>query len=131
MVGDEISRSWDAEYKEILDTPRLSREQVAASLVDLKERIGGQFEVVECTNERITLCNRMCPFGDAVKGRPSMCELTRTVFGRITANNLGYAGVCLKETIADGSNQCKVVINLNPGAKTVLSDDHEFFGDPG
>jgi len=35
------------------------------------------------------------------------------VFGKITADNLGYASVELAETIAAGHTRCKVVVHLD------------------
>jgi predicted ArsR family transcriptional regulator len=93
---------------------RLSRDQVTDVLVDLKRRIQGDFFVVEESEDKIVLGNRRCPFGELVKDRPSLCMMTSNVFGYIAAQNLGYAGVELKETIALGHPGCTVVVHLKP-----------------
>lgn len=87
---------------------------VAALLIDLKDRIGGRFHVVEATSERITLRGVQCPFGDAVRGRSSMCLMTLSVFGQIAADALGYARVAVPQSIAQGHAGCLVIIELNP-----------------
>lgn len=109
-VGDEIDR----DYRRALGLDTLDRDRVAEVLVDLKRRIGGDFEVVEADEDRIVLINRACPFGDRVRGRPSLCMMTSNVFGTIAAENLGFAKVTLEETIAEGDGGCRVVVHLRP-----------------
>jgi predicted ArsR family transcriptional regulator len=114
VVGAAMGEHIDAEYRRALSVERLSRAQVAAVLVDLKRRIHGDFFVIEQTEDRVVLGNRACPFGDLVLGRPSLCMMTSNVFGSIAAENLGYAGVELENTIAQGHAGCRVVVHLRP-----------------
>jgi predicted ArsR family transcriptional regulator len=114
VVGAAVGEHIDAEYRRALAVERLSRHQVAEVLVDLKRRIKGEFYVVEETEDRIVLGNRACPFGDLVHDRPSLCMMTSNVFGYIAAENLGYAGVELERTIAQGHPGCRVVVHLRP-----------------
>lgn len=131
VVGQRIGDQLDKEYRHALALPRLSREQVAEVLVDLKRRIQGDFYVIEQDEERIVLGNRACPFGDKVVGRPSMCMMTSNVFGAITAENLGYAKVALQKTIAAGDRGCRVVIWLRPVPEAAAADGREYFRSPG
>ncbi len=112
VVGQTMARQINQEYKSALKLSRLSREQVAEVLVDLKKRIKGDFYVIEQSDEKIVFGNRVCPFGDKVIDRPSMCMMTSNVFGSIAADNLGYAKVELQETIANGDSRCRVVVYL-------------------
>ncbi|MEK0084046.1 methanogen output domain 1-containing protein [Benzoatithermus flavus] len=114
VVGAAIGEQIDAEYKRALRVERLDRAQVARVLVDLKRRIQGDFFVIEEDATKIVLGNRACPFGELVAGRPSLCMMTSNVFGRIVAENLGYARVELPETIARGHSGCRVVVHLVP-----------------
>jgi predicted ArsR family transcriptional regulator len=114
VVGQRMGRAMDSEYREALGIDQLTREQVADVLVDLKRRIHGDFYIVEQDDEKIVLGNRACPFAEKVVGRPAMCMMTSNVFGSIAAENLGYAKVELRETIATGSPQCRVVVHLKP-----------------
>ncbi len=116
VVGAAMGEYIDKEYRRVLAVEHLSREQVSAVLVDLKHRIRGDFFVVEEAEDRIVLGNRACPFGEMVLGRPSLCMMTSNVFGSIAAQNLGYAGISLEETIAEGHSGCRVVIHLRPSA---------------
>ncbi|MCZ9341925.1 methanogen output domain 1-containing protein, partial [Streptomyces sp. TRM76130] len=63
-------------YLKALGTDRLTGEQVAEALVDLKRRINGDFYVIEHDETKIVLGNRMCPFAEKVVGRESMCMMT-------------------------------------------------------
>lgn len=127
VVGQRIGEWIDAEYKQALGTAQLNPTQVAEVLVDLKRRIQGDFHVIEANETRIVLGNRACPFGDKVLERPSMCMMTSNVFGTIAAQNLGRARVVLKQTIADGSPTCRVVVHLKPGPEADAADGREYF----
>lgn len=126
VVGQRIGDQIDQSYKEALGTSRLPREQVADVLVDLKRRIQGDFYVVEQDDAKIVLGNRACPFGDKVIGRSSMCMMTSNVFGVIAAENLGYAKVELRETIARGDAGCRVVVHLKPTAAAQAAEGREY-----
>ena len=114
VVGRRIGNWIDTAYRGALDTDRLTREQVAQVLVDLKARISGQFVLTESNDQRLEYVNTQCPFEDKVLGRESMCMMTSNVFGSIAADNLGYAKVELPETIARGDGRCRVLVHLDP-----------------
>lgn len=127
IVGASIGRQIDAAYKTGTGADTLTRDQIAAVLVDLKRRIEGDFYIIDANEERIVLGNRACPFGKYVEGRPSLCMMTSNVFGTIAATNLGYANVVIEEAIARGDAGCRVVINLvQPDA---APEGREYFAD--
>ena len=127
VVGQNMGRQIDSDYRKALGTKRLDREQVAQVLVDLKARINGDFYVIEQDDEKIVLGNRACPFGDKVIGRPALCMMTSNVFGSIAAENLGYAKVELRETIAMGDAGCRVVVHLRPTEAADAALGREYF----
>ena len=108
VVGTRVGEMIGAEYRAALGQEQLDAGTVAAVLVDLKRRIEGDFFLIEATDEKLVLGNRACPFAEKVIGRPSLCMMTSNVFGRIAADNLGYARVVLEETIAQGAPGCRV-----------------------
>lgn len=114
IVGDTMGEEIGTSYRQSLQVENLNKEQVAACLVDLKRRIGGEFYIIEESDEEIVFGNNACPFGQYVEGRPSLCMMTSNVFGRIAADNLGYANVRIDEAIANGDRGCRVVIRLKP-----------------
>lgn len=116
VVGQRIGDAVNGEYRTALQVKSLTREQVAGVLVDLKRRIGGDFFIVSQDDEKIVLGNRVCPFGDKVLGRSSLCMMTSNVFGVIAAENLGYSRVCIEEAIARGDTGCRIVVYLKPDA---------------
>ena len=130
LVGQRIGDDINAQYREALSVSRLDRGQVAAVLTNLKQRIEGEFRVVEEHDDRIVFGNSRCPFGDAVIGRPSLCMMTSNVFGVIAAQNLGYAKVELGETIATGASGCTVTVFLDDNAAARDADGREYFGQP-
>ncbi len=127
VVGQRIGDQINADYRQALQAPQLTRPQVADVLVDLKRRIQGDFSVLAQDDERIVLANRRCPFGDKVLGRPSMCMMTSNVFGVIAAENLGQAKVSLEATIADGAPGCRVVVYLQPSAAAQAAPGRDYF----
>jgi predicted ArsR family transcriptional regulator len=127
VVGQAMGTAIDRDYRAALQVDRLSREQVAEVLVDLKRRIQGDFYVIEENEERIVLGNRACPFAEKVLDRPAMCMMTSNVFGVIAAENLGYGKVVLERTIAAGDRECRVVVHLRRGADADASPGREYF----
>lgn len=128
-VGGQIGQWIDGSYREALGQSELTPEQVAKVCVDLKDRIGGDFYLISMDEDGMVFGNRRCPFGDYVAGRTSLCMMTSNVFGRITADNLGYARVELDETIARGDPGCRVVVRLKPPDETD-GDGQEYYQDP-
>lgn len=127
VVGGAIGEQIDADYRKALAVDKLDRDQVASVLVDLKRRINGDFYIIEEREDRIILGNRRCPFGEYVDGRPSLCMMTSNVFGRITADNLGYARVEVEESIAQGHGGCRIAVYLKP-SEDVAPTAREYFG---
>jgi predicted ArsR family transcriptional regulator len=127
VVGQRVGENINEQYKAALQVSQLSREQVAAVLVDLKRRILGTFELVEESDEKLVFHNRNCPFEEKVEGRPSMCMMTSNVFGAIAAENLGYAKVELQKTIAKGDGHCQVVVYLRSTEESSAAEGREYF----
>lgn len=127
VVGQSMGKQIDRNYRDALRLPALSREQVAAVLVDLKQRIQGDFYIVEQDDGHIVLRTRSCPFEDKVAGQKALCMMTSNVFGSIAADNLGYAKVELRQTIAEGARECEVAIHLLIGEQTDAIEGREYF----
>lgn len=127
VVGQNMGRQMDRDYRRALGVEKLDRETIAEVLVDLKARIHGDFRVIEQSDDRIVLGNRACPFAEKVIGRPALCMMTSNVFGSIAAENLGYAKVELRETIATGHPECRVVVHLRPTAAADAGLGREYF----
>jgi predicted ArsR family transcriptional regulator len=127
VVGQNMGRQIDQDYKMALGVSQLTQTQVADVLIDLKRRIQGDFYIIEQTDEKIVLGNRACPFAEKVSDRPTMCMMTSNVFGSIAAQNLGYAKVELQETIATGAPRCQVVVYLKPTPEAEASYGREYF----
>ena len=128
VVGQHIGTQINQMYQQEMRLPKLSREQVANILVDLKRRINGSFVIESQDDSKIIFVNNDCPFAEKVKDRQSLCMMTSNVFGVIAADNLGYAKVDLEKTIAQGDHQCRVVIYLNPDSEeTTAAGGREYF----
>ena len=128
LVGQHMGDWINALYTKELGVSKLNPQQVAEVLADLKQRIHGNFSIVEQDSGKIVLQSTSCPFEDQVVDRPSMCMMTSNVFGVITAANLGYAKVTLEETIAARCGQCRVVIYLHLGPEADAAQGREYYG---
>ncbi len=126
VVGQRVGEELDRRYKAALQVENLTRQQVADVLVDLKRRIQGDFYILEEHEDRIVLANRACPYAEKVVGRPSLCMMTSNVFGAIAAENLGYAKVELKRTIAQGAPDCLVVLYLKQSPESEAAEGREY-----
>lgn len=127
LVGQNVGEWINEAYRRAMGVPALSLAQVADVLVDMKARIGADFEVVGHTDGKIVLDNPDCPFGDKVVDRPSMCMMTSNVFGLITAENLGYAKVVIEKSIAWGDSRCRVIVYLRPSDEANAASGREYF----
>ncbi|MET7362295.1 methanogen output domain 1-containing protein [Streptomyces sp. NPDC005562] len=129
LVSQTLGADINRQYAKALSADRLDLGQVAKVMVDLKRRLGGDFFVIEENEQRIVLGNRVCPFGEKVVGRPSMCMMTSNLFGTIASENLGYARVELDKTIARWDVGCRVVVHLRPPCEADQSTGREYYGD--
>lgn len=127
VVGQTMGERLDKEYRTALGVSSLTREQLTHVLIDLKRRIQGDFYLVELSDDKIVLGNRACPFAKMVADRKSMCMMTSNIFGSITAENLGYAGVELQKTIAAGDPECRVVVHLKEDVVPQVGEAREYF----
>jgi len=126
VVGQRLADDIDGQYRRALNVERLSREQVADVLVDLKRRIEGDFYVIEENEDRIVLGNRKCPFEQEVLGRPVVCMLTSNMFGAIAAENLGYVKVAIEKAISRGDAECRIVLHLRVTPESQAVDGREY-----
>lgn len=127
VVGRRVGAWLNDAYRDVLGVETLDRDRVAAVLLDLKARIGGEFTLVDADEQRLEYTNTRCPFEEKVLGRESMCMMTSNVFGLIAAENLGYAKVELAETIARGDGRCRVLVHLDAEHGAEVSG-REYFG---
>lgn len=118
-IGERISDIYDTGHA-------VTKSYIAQILVDLKDRIGGDFRVVEITGDKIILTNSRCPFGDRVIGKTSLCMMTTNVFGHVVADRNGYAHVRVAESIAENGNHCSVTVTLDANSADT-SQGTEFF----
>lgn len=126
-IAARLGADLERQYKAALSVQHLNRNQLIAVLIDLKNRAGGDFSLTGQDEDRLVFENRACPLGHAASNHPSLCMLTSNIFGRMTANAVGYAAVDLERTIAKGDSDCRVVVNLKrtePGP-----DTREYFRD--
>lgn len=128
LVGQRMGEWINRLYTRELGVTTLNRQQVAAVLADLKQRIHGNFSLIREDNDMIVLHSDSCPFEDEVLDRPSMCMMTSNVFGVIAATNLGYAKVVIKESIAARCGRCQVFVYLQQGPEADAAQGREYFG---
>ncbi|WP_238547790.1 methanogen output domain 1-containing protein [Meridianimarinicoccus roseus] len=112
VVGARLGDAINAMYKERANTSRIPIADVPGILVDLKARLDGDFSVESVDEDKIVLVNARCPFGEKVRGRPSLCMMTSNVFGTIVADSNGYAKVQVEKAIARGDAGCRVIVHL-------------------
>ena len=122
-MGDYLNQLYLTTFKRT----RLTVYEIVFSIIDLKARIDCDFYLKAKMPDKIVLGNTRCPFGEHVADRPSLCMMTSNVFGRIAAENLGYAKVEIEQAIARGHPECHIVIHLShkSGEK---AEGIEYFG---
>ena len=91
----------------------LDPNQYADLIIEIKNRIGGQFERGPGEAGSVRVINHRCPFGDQVEEAPELCRMTSSVFGAIAARSFGYAKVELHKRIATRDGCCDVRVWLD------------------
>jgi hypothetical protein len=86
-------------------------------IVDLKNSIGGHFEIVSVKSDHVVVRAKECPFGSFVKDAPHLCNMTSSVFGGIAARKFGYGKIVLRKRIALGDPHCEVSIYFQPDGR--------------
>ncbi|WP_349407396.1 methanogen output domain 1-containing protein [Pseudalkalibacillus sp. SCS-8] len=91
-----------------------SVDRYAEVIVDLKNSIGGHFQIDEVHDDHVIVKAKDCPFGEVVKDAPHLCMMTSSVFGGIAARRFGFGKVNLRKRIATGDSGCEVAIYFKP-----------------
>ena len=127
VVGQRMGSEIEGYYKEALNVSKLNKKQISEVLLNLKTRINGDFYIIESDENKVVFGNNVCPFGEKVKDRPSLCMMTSNVFGTITSSNNGYAKVVLDKTIAQGDSGCHVTVYFNATDEANQADGREYY----
>lgn len=105
-------------------------DQYADIIINIKNRIGGNFSRASSEQGIIRVVNSSCPFGCSVREAPELCRMTASVFGGIAARNFGYGKVELRKRIALNDDYCEVCIYTNPvDAENKPGDEYHSEGD--
>ncbi len=108
----------------------ITPEEYAAVILNIKNRIGGEFSREPSDPGVIRVRNERCPFGETVSQAPELCRMTASVFGAIAARNFGYAKVELRKRIATGDGSCDVCVYTDRDmAKDKHGDEYQYTGD--
>jgi DNA-binding NtrC family response regulator len=115
QLGLTASGCFETAYRQELaqDGP-LDHGKYADMIVEIKNKIGGNFARASREPGMVRVVNTRCPFGDAVMQAPELCKMTSSVFGGIAARNFGYAKVILDKRIAVGNGMCEARIYTDP-----------------
>ncbi|MDQ4076628.1 MAG: PAS domain S-box protein, partial [Chloroflexota bacterium] len=127
-VGLSMGAAIEQEYKRFwqIDRP-LTVDEYAHVIVDLKQKIKGNFSLVSKAHDRVVVRTTSCPFDDFVRRAPSLCFMTSSVFGGIAARNFGYAKVALHKRIALGDPGCYVTVYLQRTPEAEQAIGKEYF----
>ncbi|MEX2375611.1 MAG: ATP-binding protein [Dehalococcoidia bacterium] len=127
-VGLSMGAAMEAEYKRFwgIDRP-FTVDEYAHVIVDLKQKIQGNFSLIGSGEDYVEVETTSCPFEDFVKQSPSLCFMTSSVFGGIAARNFGYAKVVLHKRIALGDPGCHVTVHLKPTDAAKAAVGREYF----
>jgi hypothetical protein len=126
-VGLSMGAAIEEEYKRFWGIDRcLTLDEYAHVIVDLKQKIQGNFSLVSKDAFKVVVRTTSCPFDTLVRQSPSLCFMTSSVFGGIAARNFGYAKVVLHQRIALGDPGCYVTIHLQrtPEAQMALGKEY-------
>jgi DNA-binding NtrC family response regulator len=108
----------------------INSDQYADVIINIKNRIGGNFSRASSPPGVIRVVNTRCPFGDNVRDAPELCRMTASVFGGIAARNFGYGKVVMNKRIALNDGCCDISIYTDSkSAGDQVGDEYYFEGD--
>lgn len=128
QLGLGASSCFEEAYRKAnaLEGP-LDHETYADLIVEIKNRIGGNFSRATSEPGVVRVASTRCPFGDGVKNTPSLCQMTASVFGGIAARNFGFAKVVLHQRIACNDPTCEVSVVTDPAiADRYQGDEYHY-----
>jgi PAS domain S-box-containing protein len=129
-VGLSMGAAIEAEYKRFWQLDRaFTLDEYAHVIVDLKQKINGNFSLVSKDPTKVVVRTTSCPFDDFVRQSPSLCFMTSSVFGGIAARNFGYAKTVLHKRIALGDPGCYVTVYLQRTAEAEAAVGKEYAPD--
>lgn len=126
-VGLSMGAAIEEEYKHFWGIDRsFTLDEYAHVIVDLKQKIQGNFTLVSKDPLKVVVRTTSCPFDTLVRQSPSLCFMTSSVFGGIAARNFGYAKVVLHQRIALGDPGCYVTVYLQrtPEAQAAIGKEY-------
>src|SRR5579875_3142766 len=127
-VGLSMGDAIEEEYKRFWGIDRsFTLDEYAHVIVDLKQKIQGNFSLVSKDPQKVVVRTTSCPFDSLVHQSPSLCFMTSSVFGGIAARNFGYAKVVLHQRIALGDDGCYVSVYLQPTPEAEAAVGKEYF----
>jgi len=127
VVAQHMGTQINNDYRAALNLSKIPHAQIAKVLVDFKQRIQGDFYIIEESQRKIVLGNRVCPFAEKVIGRSSLCMMTSNIFGVVAAENSDYSKVVLEKTIAQGDKECRIVIYFSADETAADELGREYF----
>ncbi len=108
----------------------ITPDQYADVIINIKNRVGGNFSRASAAPGTVQVINTCCPFGDGVREAPELCRMTASVFGGIAARNFGYGKVELRKRIALNDGRCEVCIYTDAeAARDKPGDEYRCEGD--
>ncbi|MGE3267893.1 MAG: ATP-binding protein [Chloroflexota bacterium] len=129
-VGLSMGAAIESEYKAFWKIERpFTLSEYAHVIVDLKQKIRGNFSLVSLEADKVVVRTSSCPFDEFVRQSPSLCFMTSSVFGGIAARNFGYSKVILHRRIALGDDGCLVTIFLRPTPESELAIGRVYYPD--
>lgn len=131
QLGLTASGCFETAYRqELAQDGLLDHGKYADMIVEIKNKIGGNFSRASSEPGMVRVVNTRCPFGETVMQAPELCKMTSSVFGGIAARNFGYAKVILDKRIAMGDGICEARIYTDP-KKAASFDGDEYHRDQG
>jgi len=124
QLGLNASSCFEGAYRQESELDGIvDQDKYADMIVEIKNKIGGNFSRATSEPGMVRVINTRCPFGETVKEAPELCRMTSSVFGGIAARNFGYAKVILDKRIAVGDGICEVRIYTDAVKAAALEGD--------
>lgn len=100
----------DPSVSELSKNHTCCQVSLSQTLCEFENRVGGKFVLKHCGGSRSVIWGIQCPFGDAVVGRPHLCQITHSFFETISSQHCPNSKIKIEKSIARGDEKCIISI---------------------
>lgn len=111
-LGHKIGLNLEERYLQDHGKQDLTTREFAEIATAILNKLGGNYYLKTCSEQKIELIATKCPFGHLILKSPSLCKVAQSILGGIAARHFSYCKIVSLHTRARKDSFCRLVIFL-------------------